>query len=202
MGDPSARKSVLWRLKTHVDPDSVFLLPHPYARKWTYGDGAGETLQEVFKVYASQVPHVGVERVSPLVQDTLLALASNRVRPNHVLFQNLRDEYRNASPSEATEIGRRVVEWLIKPGALDRLVSFLRMSHDAKLIGRIFIGFDGLDEGGTSANLKSIEKLLAITEDCDTFFSFVLGWSGTPGLPSITPELATELKRTAFFLQS
>ncbi len=162
---------------------------------WTFGSGAGEILQEVFKTYGGSSTKGLPADVSPLVYDTLFAVAGTpRMTATPGFLRNL-----PVTPQSA----RKVQSWLLESQEelLPRLVVFLRTSHEVGILGRVFLGFDGLCPQSSVAGLKSVENLLAITEERDTFFTFVLGWSGSKEdlnrFQTLTPMLATELMRNA-----
>ncbi len=208
-GSPSDRQHALGKLDELVQSENatgaVVLLRHPYARAWTYGDGASETLFEVFKDYASWSRRHG-SAVNPLIDDMLFALGEGATEPPpayfipDLLIEGLRDGI--GTPRK----GQEVQDWLLgrwgyATDPTQRVVTFLLFAQRLKLLGPIVLAFDGLTQG-EDGRLQTIEKLLVISQDCDTTFSFVLGWSGEPEavsrLEAVTPLLASELKRSAF----
>jgi len=202
----------------------VLLDPQP-TRAWTYGKGAFETLQKVFWAYHGRRSHdprlFGLgSQLASLVWDTLETAAASNGLPGGARaypcarfieqWQTAVDERgRVAACLEAQqwidgEIPKPTSPADLLPVAyVARPFQFLHLAQRLGLIGRVHLAFDGLDSG-SEYKLKSIEKLLSLAQECDTSFSFVLGWSGSDDdfkrLASELPVLATELKRTAFYL--
>lgn len=222
-GPWNARKIALDHLQASLATDDlskrVVLLGHDrgFARAWTYGRGVAESLYKVFKLYQEWTMRIpAVTGVAPLIVDTLEA----GVAGHNVFLDNAAGgfarRYQRASreADEHHKIASETQDWLHeelpKPKTDDLPAAyvahpfhFLRLAYDLKCVGSMHFAFDGLDSGG-KFKLRSIEKLLSLAQDCGTPFTFVLGWSGSDDdfkrLASELPELATELKRSAFYL--
>jgi hypothetical protein len=217
------REAALWLLAEKLQTGRrVQLMAPKTARSWTYGRGAAETLGKVFMSYQATRAHdprlFGVgSQLAPLVWDTLEGWARTRA-PGAADPAAWAVERWQTTDNERDHvvICHETQEWLVgnipKPTTADELLpvayvarpfQFLLMSHRLGLIGPVHLAFDGLDFG-SEYKLKSIEKLLSLAQECVTPLSFVLGWSGSDDdfkrLASELPVLATELKRSAFYL--
>jgi hypothetical protein len=175
------------------------LLRREHARRWTFGQGAAETLREIFKEYASWSRGHG-ETVSPLIRDTILATGADSSRLT-APFREFLTPHMGSLGSHA--VWQLTSEWIIGANSLVNTVSFLRQACALGVLKGAKLAFDDL-ENGRECNLKSLEKLLAVSGDCGTTLSFCLGWSGETEvlarIEAVAPALAALMKRTSFSL--